>query len=511
MESFGIIKEFSDSFDDIVDQSFKPNDFKLPKLNDPLFDFNPTEAQRFIIDQLSPEKNDFPRVVLNASPGFGKTFVLASLAVRYAQHLKTPLYESGERCLMVLTFNQTVFFKEFIKRPILNNATEKIYRNITNLIEQYEKEINPVQKGHFETQINQLMKLLHRQLFSPQRNCLSIIVRGYQQFVFKLFKISDVKLLINISREGPLSEFSKRIDAAEKKGILNVDHELIESIKGSILLCDEFVHFGASELNSRGLAILYCLQKCPKLRFIVTDGTIIQSVPYEILTIFSLCFPSEDFTFADFFTEDYEIKEEKVPEIIQRSSQCIFSFPNLNINTPMLICLSEPLKIFEANEDKSITATEYPWMVWPVYLNEEQTKLYIEYDLDPLSTQSVHKNIFIKKGDEIFTELSRYHSFTSEYAPKKFHILTGENLRHYAPKGFSILNLLHSFFFGQEEKRSGKVLILTNDVIEGVNFVASVLLSNGYIERGYWQTPKHSVQYVIKDKSNTLRHINFFQ
>lgn len=138
---------------------------------------------------------------------------------------------------------------------------------------------------------------------------------GYKEFANKLFEITpdganvgfDIQQLYRQSAEN----FDKLLDDASKRGYVNVNHDLVNSLRNGLLICDE-IHdvYNISETNNYGIAIQYVLDKLGTTapRAVFMSATPITGSAAEIVGLLNLLVPrhklpeGKPLQRSDFFT-----------------------------------------------------------------------------------------------------------------------------------------------------------------------------------------------------------------
>lgn len=151
---------------------------------------------------------------------------------------------------------------------------------------------------------------------------------GYQQFVYRLFNITDD---VDIFKNKASTIDEKSLDDLIASGKIQVNMELLESMKGSLIICDEIHNvYNTEKKNNWGIAIQYVLDYHEKagnaIYAVFMSATPINNSPSEIIDMLNLLLPPQKkLRKTDFFKEGRQLIPGKLEEL-GRLSKGVVSF-----------------------------------------------------------------------------------------------------------------------------------------------------------------------------------------
>ena len=477
---FGELSNYGASFDPDI----KPdNRVNVPIINDPYFDFNVSGPQRIIKWLLTKKDTSFKRCIINCAPGFGKTFLILMVVKYFSQQAYQEFGSQNRFPILILTFTTEIFLKELYTKVIIKGASEAIQGRVRSLLNKLDHSSNSIIRERLSENIKEEFKKILRQSSSYGEEGLCMSFQGHQQFVISVFGNTPASILEAAAQQVPLHELNEHLRAMHKKEEITINEEFVASLAGGYLIVDELQNMHHVDLNSRGITLLFILQEHDDLRFLAADGTLIQNLPEEIITIFQFCFPKQKFLIDDYFTKEHTIIPGTETRLVQYGAKSIISFPNNNISTPPLYFLGTPLSIYQKGQ-----FVDQPWLVVKAYMNQRQTELYLQAINNTNYATGVCNIIAIGKDKKVVLQLNQLINFGKDYDPQFLDILREPKLSEISPKGTLILQTLLSYIFDPDQLY-GKALMLGTNVQEDLNFIGSLLKSNGFIEVG---TPEDS-------------------
>lgn len=271
--------------------------------------------QQVVRNLLSPETNN-TRILVNQGTGAGKTILAIITAMEYirlyqqmynAQNsTSTPSSEPPKTpSVFIIGFTKATFLRELLRRPEFGFVTKAELKELHRLREIAERgsQGDNDALGEFESR-------LRRRLTKRQRGGFFKFY-GYKEFYNRLFRESDAQPRAADSRGMDEDAFL----AAIKSGQIQVNLDLIDSLRNSLIICDEIHNvYNSAEINNYGVALRFALNMydIPELmaqyvtisakrlesyqsgivKLMLMSATIINNSPTEIIDHLNLLVPS---------------------------------------------------------------------------------------------------------------------------------------------------------------------------------------------------------------------------
>lgn len=522
-------------------------DFKGHEYFIPLDRLRPTITQIFAQNIMNKKRKQI-RLILKMGTGTGKTLTSLLVSKPYIDmfaNLKKK-YNIDPR-VYIIGFSEQVFKREFMKFPELGyitpeekNTLKKLSRKLNdeNVLSQYYKLYNKIRQRITNENKKGLYKFI-----------------GYKKLFNDLFRVPPSQ---EVNTSNILSEYLK--------GNLNINEEVFESFKYSLIICDEIhLAYNSVEANNYGLSLqLISDYYGDKVNMMLLSATIINNNKREIIDIGNLIKDPKikPFKSEDYFSNNKNIKPLE-PIYKEFINKVIFleentdDYPDLEymkIEEPKLKISSNKLirKEYGIQEDKKfLNFTES-------FLSPLQEATYRKHDLFNPEVNSRNKIVFdivLPDPDYPAEEIlkwnpnhpkhkdrkpmigiyesaeikAKYQNANPEWLKKlkikfrmkdDYYILSGEffkreNIITYSGKYAKMIDCIHNEL---KQNPLQKILIYHPQVRDsGIIMITEILTQNGFID--YGSNPKYdtlsSLNYItlsesMKQKRGDYKPATFF-
>jgi hypothetical protein len=261
-------------------------------------------AQLFISNFHNPN-TPFTRLLLNWKTGSGKTIAMGAIGKRYSDQIKlSPLPPEQHPSIFVIGLTKNIFQKEFLRNPEFGFVTAQEVNELNRL------------KALADTGIPGDVKA-YTVFFNSLRRRLSNKARGgyykfygYQEFANRLFIKSkenpDFDIVKMYTRSQAYQEdFLERIQEEIKKGNITVNEDLINELRGGLIMTDE-IHdtYNITSENNYGIAIQYVLDRLGNsVRAVFASATFASGSSAECIDLLNFLVPGAKFRRRDFFDQ----------------------------------------------------------------------------------------------------------------------------------------------------------------------------------------------------------------
>ena len=259
-------------------------------------------AQYFIRNFINPN-TPYKRLLLKWQVGTGKTKGIGAIAHEFIKQYKqrTNLGEHTPQ-VFVIAFTQEIIQNELIKDPYFGFA------NVPEIIEWNALKIAASKAGSGSEEMQKFssfLGILRRRITDRARGGYYTFY-GYKAFANRLFiittegekaKFNVLEYTANKTITGDNLSYTDAINEAVKRGYITINNELLNSMKNSLLICDE-IHdvYNIAEVNNYGIAIQYVLdtldEEAPRCIFM--SATPITGAASEIVDVLNLLVPKAD-------------------------------------------------------------------------------------------------------------------------------------------------------------------------------------------------------------------------
>ena len=477
--------------------------------------FIPLWYQRLISDIFKPDTN-ISRLLILGEPGIGKTMIAWNIIVNFANRFgeNSNLTFEDPPVVFVLTFQDHIFIEETIRYSELGfiTSTERFeYLNIKNKI--LTEKLSDATINELKTRRREILTTVKERITEQVKGRKSkIIFMGYQKLANKLLDIgksSDIEQWYDSESEETVVDYMDRLD---QEGVIKINYDFLESFHNSLIVCDEFHSmYNRESLNSRGIALIYILNKAKNIRLIGTDATPIMSKATQLISVLNIFIPDCYFRVNDFFNKQNKFMSEKKDELNKLILGRIFSVKNMNLSIfPTISLEGEMISITNNSGDrKNITELNFVKAI----MSGTQKKICntVKYRENTITNEIVLLNdnddVITSESELVSSKKYKYNVDIQMMAnDKQFKIIRGsflkyENLDNYACKYKQMLETL--FIIKSLKGGGGKITIMDLEVeLPGVNLIESIMLENGFARINDKPTPEtrcFNCKYSLKN------------
>lgn len=271
-----------------------------------------TGEQTFIRNFENPNTN-YPRSLIKWQTGTGKSIAAISISSEFIRQfrIRASLGETKPPVVFIISFTA----KETIQEDMLRYPE-------FGFVSQFEVEelrrlrILAGSNGSASPEARQLsgfIGVLRRRITDRNRGGYYQFY-GYKEFANKLFVITqvglDIKFDVSDLYNNSDTSFAEQLTIAVKKGLIIINEELLDELRGGFLLADEIHNvYNILEKNNYGIAIQYVLDvlgpEAPRAAFM--SATPITGSASEIVDLLNLLIPLSELGTplqrSDFFTK----------------------------------------------------------------------------------------------------------------------------------------------------------------------------------------------------------------
>lgn len=473
------------AMDEVVGFDSEYNDLQMPglKLNG---------VQQFLRNFFNPN-TPYTRILANWQTGIGKSIGAIASSLEFGKYIKQKsMIEKKAKYVFVLSFVSTQTFQEdLITHHEFGFATESDVSQLHELRQSHNNSKNLVN----------LLATLRRRTSDKNRGGYFKFY-GYGEFANKLFKLTkkgkDDNIEISaICVKGNTEDI---IDGAIKKGQIELNMDLLEDLKESLMICDEIHNtYNMSQANDYGIAIQYVLDylkdKAP--RVLLMTATPLTGSATEIVDLLNILVPrtvcpkltKEDFFDGDKFKPDTldRIRKLATGRVSFILDSDVASYPIREFigakydEVPYLLLTTCRISDFQ---EKTLFSE---WSNASVGLNAQSTALL---DMAFPNPDSADNNLGLYKSSDTYVKLM--------YADEKWklengihvekissrndlYLLSGDflrvgNLSKYSAKYAKMIEIVHAAI----KAGPGKILIYHPKVrMSGVILIQEILRING--------------------------------
>ena len=252
-------------------------------------------AQMFIRNFQNPD-TDYTRILVNWQTGVGKSIAAISIAHEFIKQFRARA-ALGERAPMVFVISFTA--RETIQEDMLKYP-EFGFVSTAEVEELRYIRMAAFAAGPASTEAKQLSGLigaLRRRITDKTRGGYYQFY-GYKEFANRLFRITKQGIENNFDVQSLYAHsdkpFGESLMAAVKKGDIIIDEDLLEEMKGGLLICDEIHNvYNILEKNNYGIAIQYVLDSLgdDAPRAVFMSATPVTGSAAEVVDLLNLLVP----------------------------------------------------------------------------------------------------------------------------------------------------------------------------------------------------------------------------
>ena len=242
-------------------------------------------AQKF----MSPH-TDVRRLYIKYGTGVGKTSTALSITMPFIELFQKEQKVTGAQVgsIIVLGFTKQIFKRELLKYPEFKYITRD---ELVTLRELHNTIISKTDETKYVDYLNYIRRRITNRKY---RGFFQFY--GYREFVNRIF-LSDKQDLFSLSE----AELKQKIDS----GSLELNTELLDTFKNSVVICDEIHNvYNSCDKNNWGVALQTLLNyHGDNIRAIFLSATPINHHPSEIVDLLNLLHINKTFKRSDFFNE----------------------------------------------------------------------------------------------------------------------------------------------------------------------------------------------------------------
>ncbi len=450
--------------------------------------------QSFIVNLFDPSTT-FNKLLLIHGTGTGKTITSLAVAKEYIDQYKLSK-GSDIKNIIILGFTHAIF-----KRELLSHS-EFGFISAAELSELKQLEIDAQDNVNIRKKIDDLKKSYIRRLKKKQNTGIFKFY-GYKQLFLNIINNQQITDLIEsnkLSKNPSIGELRTLI----KSGKLEVNYDIIDDFKNSLIICDEIHNiYNSEEQNSWGLALELIIDyfndplKKDKaiynsIRLLYLSATPLTSSPKEIIPIINLLNNKEDrVNESDIFTNNsIEISNKSTllikSKLINKISYVMDDNPE---QYPRSLFVGENIKQIKYLKFNRCPISEYHLNTYKQYWNKETheaTNISNNTITDIVLPNNKSTKFGIYDSDEFLNMIdSENNDVTNKLMIGKDidgnitgDFLLNENLEKYSSKYYHILNLLLKL----KPNTSGKVFLYHPLVVGvGVKLLGNILSRNGFL------------------------------
>ena len=433
--------------------------------------------QLFVKNFINPN-TPYDRLLLKWETGIGKTVGALSIAFNFINYYRKEQRESLEEVgtVFVIGFSERVFKNELLRFPELGFISRDEYKQINNL-----KKLASSGSSYEVDKLREFIIKI-RKRFTNRKGYGFFKFIGYKAFVNRIFKIVDVSINFNSLSEEEIHEHIK-------KGTIEINQELLDKFRNSLIICDEIHNvYNSLDKNNWGVAIQYVLDNSPTARAIFMSATPLNNSPTEIIDLLNLLLPkTSKLEKETFFTQERELKPGALAKIAKYCQGRISFLRDVNPKYfPRRRILGEhiqgakylkfircPMSEFHYNTYKEVYKGALP----------QDSQYLIDFALpnpDPDTKLGLYQTQVIKRALSYATQKWKDDNKISFLDNRIFgNFMRKETIKKFSTKYYRMIDDLHKLVL----EDSGKIFIYHNIVhISGVLFIQELLLENGFLD-----------------------------
>ena len=448
--------------------------------------------QSFIVNLFKPS-TEFNKLLLIHGTGTGKTITSLAVAKEYIDQHKLSKGEDVKN-IIILGFTHSIF-----KRELLSHS-EFGFINATELAELKNLENEAKENPNIVKKIEDLKKSYIRRLKKKQNNGIFKFY-GYKQLFLNIVNNQQMMEMIasnKLSKNPTIQELKQLIES----GKLEVNYDIIDDFKNSLIICDE-VHniYNSEEQNSWGLVIELIIDyfndvtKKDKaiynsIRLLYLSATPLTSSPKEIVPIINLLNNKEDrIKESDLFSHNSIELNSKAYALIKAKlvNKVSYVMDDNPEQYPRSLFIGENIKPIKYLKFNRCDISDYHMNTYKHYwTNKESTNISNNTITDIVLPNNKSDKFGIYDADNFLNIID---SETIEVKNKLMiskdlegningDFLLQQNLKKFSGKYYEILKLLINI----KSNSYGKVFLYHPLVVGvGVKLLGNILSRNGFL------------------------------
>jgi len=320
-------------------------DFRSPGQPDPYENqYLKLHSHQIFAKRFLNSNTPYKRLVLEYAPGTGKTLAAIAIAVSYIEIYKKQYMMAvlqtgtiGDKrrvhleadkmtpSVYIFGFDATkkAFYKELMRYPEFGFITQSEREDLLKWQRLASSSGLPADKKRYKDQLH----LIRKRITNKSKDGFYKFY-GYQKFVNMLFLSSETSLVelekqaITEARRDPIGAKSLETIIHEhvESGKIQINIQLLEQFKGSLLICDEFHNtYNMNMKNNYGVAIQYILDyHGANITAVFPSATPINNSPTEIVEIINYVVPAnQKVTKRELFSSNRDLRDGALERITE--------------------------------------------------------------------------------------------------------------------------------------------------------------------------------------------------
>ena len=213
----------------------------------------------------------YRRLAAKWKPGMGKTIMAGGVAMPFLDMFEreSQMNAAHVGSVFVFGFTEEIFKRDLLRFPQFGYTSADELRQLA----EFQRAASVGGKTD-EDRLSDYQNMLRRRLTSRKQRGYWVFM-GYKAFVNRLFIIERQGVSLN-----DMDEAAIRVALAD--GRISLNRTLIESMKGSLVICDEFHHvYNSLEKNNWGVALGIALDSDPTIAAVFLSATLGNNSPSE--------------------------------------------------------------------------------------------------------------------------------------------------------------------------------------------------------------------------------------
>ena len=507
------------------------------------------ETQRFVENFVNPNTT-YSRILLNWQTGSGKTIGALSIAQKFVENFKMRknLNIMDQPTVFVIGFTQNIIQEAMLKHPSFVSPKEIL------AIELLKKSYNKNPTADNMKEYMQYVSSIKRRFTNRKKGGYYNFI-GYREFSNRLFAITDkgtlhnfsIQNLYNTSHEKTSHEntshentsheispeisneasYIREIHDAVSKGYLEINTELVNQMRNSLLVLDEIHNtYNMQSKNNYGIALQYILDyledqgSAPSVVFM--SATVMSGNVTEIVSFLNLLIPRNALPNRTRLTNEMFFNHgrllpgaaEKIGKLTAGRISFLMETSDSSEDYPERIFIGESLTFNGKNipylKFTPCSMSKLHYNTLQHYITTADTDEYIRHDSDrvaiSIADQTLYDMVYPNPDSDTIglynsnDTLHKIMNASSEWKEKKeVSVLTSStgspmaviggclnirNLGTYSSKYEKLVKeLIYIITASHEDVNSGKIMINHTWVkMSGVNQIQEILLENGFLD-----------------------------
>lgn len=432
------------------------------------------------------------RLLIKSGTGTGKTITAINDSKQFIQLYKDQYVPYGHKqtpSVVFIGFTKEVIMRDLKKYPefgilshteiqILNNL--KIQKNTTKREEDIEN-------------YNKFNNLIKKRIISKENGGFYKFY-GYKEFANRMFGDDFQKIIDNTDidiKNGMNINIIKKL-IAENKLIIN--ESLIESLRYSLIICDEIHNaYNSKEHNMYGIALELLFNKLKDdVWVLLMSATVLNSSPTEIIDLYNmLLILDKQLEKKDYFNlnnenSDISITDDKIKELGQLSIGHVVFLPSVGENYPKKIFEGEQIEGIKFIKFNRCLMSKLQWNTYKQFMDKKisfndiliNDIVFPNPNDDKIGLCNINYISILQGADENWKNKNNIKIENDILVGDFYH---KDNLIKYSSKYTELINEIN-LILANKNNRNGKTLIYHKYIPNGIQIIEQVLLANGIIK-----------------------------